>query len=150
MFERYTETARRVIFYARSKASLLGGARIETEHLLLGLLREDEALVKRFCRSDAKTETIRTEVEARDTGGERVFLAKDMPLTHQTKRVLAYAAEESGLLNHNRIRPLHLLAGLLREENGLAAEILRERGVQLASVRDELARSSEEDALGAG
>ena len=67
MFERYTEVARRVIFFARYEASQFGSPYIETEHLLLGLLREDEALTFRFLRSHASVETIRKHIEGRIT-----------------------------------------------------------------------------------
>ncbi len=72
MFERYTEKARRVIFFARYEASQFGSPYIETEHLLLGLLREDKALTNRFLRSHASVESIRKQIEAHTTIREKV------------------------------------------------------------------------------
>ena len=75
MFERYTEKARRVIFFARYEASQFGSPYIETEHLLLGLLREDKALTNRFLRSHASVESIRKQIEAHTTIREKVSTA---------------------------------------------------------------------------
>jgi len=95
MFERYTEKARRVIFFARYEASQFGSPCIETEHLLLGLLREDKALANRFLRSSASVESIRKQIEAHTTMREKVSTSVDLPLSHECKRVLAYGAEEA-------------------------------------------------------
>ena len=132
MFERYTEKARRVIFFARYEASQFGSPYIETEHLLLGLLREDKALANRFLRSHAAIESIRKQIEAQTTMREKVSTSVDLPLSHECKRVLAYGAEEAERLNHKHIGTEHLLLGLLREEKSFAAEILHERGLRLS------------------
>src|SRR5487761_2432248 len=144
MFERYTEKARRVIFFARYEASQFGSPCIETEHLLLGLLREDKALANRFLRSSASVESIRKQIEAHTTLREKVSTSVDLPLSHECKRVLAYGAEEAERLNHKHIGTEHLLLGLLREEKCFAADILHERGLRLTQVRDEIQRSSSE------
>src|SRR5215210_5066692 len=144
MFERYTEKARRVIFFARYEASQFGSPYIETEHLLLGLLREDKALANRFLRSHAAVESIRKQIEGHATIREKVSTSVDLPLSHECKRVLAYGAEEAERLNHKHIGTEHLLLGLLREEKCFAAEILHERGLRLSQVREEIARSSSE------
>jgi ATP-dependent Clp protease ATP-binding subunit ClpC len=146
MFERYTEKARRVIFFARYEASQFGSPYIETEHLLLGLLREDKALANRFLRSHAAIESIRKQIEAHTTVREKVSTSVDLPLSHECKRVLAYAAEEAERLSHKHIGTEHLLLGLLREEKCLASEILQERGLRLSQVREEISRSSSEKA----
>ena len=146
MFERYTEKARRVIFFARYEASQFGSPYIETEHLLLGLLREDKALTNRFLRSHASIESIRKQIEGHATIREKVSTSVDLPLSHECKRVLAYAAEEAERLSHKHIGTEHLLLGLLREEKCFAAEILRERGLRLSTVREELVRSQTEKA----
>ena len=117
MFERYTEKARRVIFFARYEASQFGSPYIETEHLLLGLLREDKALANRFLRSHAAVESIRKQIEGHTTIREKVSTSVDLPLSHECKRVLAYGAEEAERLNHKHIGTEHLLLGLLREES---------------------------------
>ncbi len=144
MFERYTEKARRVIFFARYEASQFGSPYIETEHLLLGLLREDKALANRFLRSHAAIESIRKQIESHTTIREKVSTSVDLPLSHECKRVLAYGAEEAERLNHKHIGTEHLLLGLLREEKSFAAEILHERGLRLSQVREEIQRSSSE------
>src|ERR1700749_3275509 len=144
MFERYTEKARREIFFARYEASQFGSPCIETEHLLLGLLREDKALANRFLRSSASVESIRKQIEAHTTMRDKVSTSVDLPLSHECKRVLAYGAEEAERLNHKHIGTEHLLLGLLREEKSFAADILHERGLRLSQVREEIARSSSE------
>src|SRR6202020_1812884 len=113
MFERYTEKARRVIFFARYEASQFGSPYIEPEHLLLGLLREDKALTNKFLRSHASVESIRKQIEGHTTIREKVSTSVDLPLSNECKRVLAYAAEEAE---------------------------------RLSTIREELARSSQEKA----
>src|ERR1700728_2150726 len=114
MFERYTEKARRVIFFARYEASQFGSPHIEAEHLLLGILREDKALTNRFLRSHAAVESIRKQIEANRTMGEKTATSVDLPLSNESKRVLAYAAEESERAAQQHIGTEHLLLGLLR------------------------------------
>src|SRR5881392_2907432 len=144
MFERYTERARRVIFFARYEASQFGSTTIETEHLLLGLIREDKNLTNRFLRNHSSIESIRKEIEGRTTIREKVSTSIDLPLSNECKRILAYAAEEAERLNHKHIGTEHLLLGLLREEKCFAAGILHERGLRLSQVREEIARASSE------
>jgi len=142
VFERYTEKARRCIFFARYEASMFGSPYIETEHLLLGILREDKALAHRFLHSHAAIESIRNQIEASTTIREKVSTSVDLPLSHECMRVLAYGAEEADRLNQQHIAPEHMLLGLLREEKCFAAEILRERGLTLAQVRGDIQGSS--------
>jgi len=144
MFERYTEKARRVIFFARYEASQFGSPYIETEHLLLGLLREDKALTNRFLRSHASIESIRKQIEGRTAIREKVSTSVDLPLSPECKRVLAYSAEEAERLQHKHIGTEHLLLGLLREDKSFAAEILHERGLRLSTIREELSRAQNE------
>jgi ATP-dependent Clp protease ATP-binding subunit ClpC len=140
MFERYTEKARRVIFFARYEASQFGLPYIETEHLLLGLLREDKALTNQFLRSHRVVESVRKQVEEHTTIHEKIPTSVDLPLSNECKRVLAYAAEEAERFGHKHIGTEHLLLGLLREENSFAANMLKERGIELGKVREELAK----------
>jgi ATP-dependent Clp protease ATP-binding subunit ClpC len=143
MFERYTEKARRVIFFARYEASQFGAPAIEPEHLLLGLMREDKTLTGRFFpRAQVSIESIRKEIEGRTLLREKISTSVELPLAPETKRVLAYAHEESDRLQHRHIGTEHLLLGLLREDRSMAAEILYERGLRLNAVRDEIARQS--------
>ena len=141
MFEKYTEKARRVIFFARYEASQFGQPHIETEHLLLGLLREDKALTNRFLRSNySSVEAIRRQIEGHTTIRESISTSVDLPISNECKRVLAYAAEEAERLGHKYVGTEHVLLGLLREEKCFAAEILKERGVRLLMIREELAK----------
>jgi ATP-dependent Clp protease ATP-binding subunit ClpC len=146
MFERYTEKARRVIFFARYEASQFGAPAIEPEHLLLGLMREDKTLTGRFFpRAQISIESIRKEIEGRTLLREKISTSVELPLAPETKRVLAFSHEESDRLQHRHIGTEHLLLGLLREERSMAAEILYERGLRLNAVRDEIARQSGAD-----
>src|SRR3989454_5903430 len=142
MFERYTERARRVIFFARYEASQFGSTTIETEHLLLGLIREDKNLTNRFLRNHSSIESIRKEIEGRTTIREKVSTSLDLPLSIECKRILAYSAEEAERLNHRHIGTEHLLLGVLREERCMAAQILRANGLDITAIRNELARST--------
>jgi ATP-dependent Clp protease ATP-binding subunit ClpC len=144
MFERYTEKARRVIFFARYEASQFGSPDIGTEHLLLGILREDKALTNRFLRSHASVESIRKQIEGHTVIREKVSTSVDLPLSNESKRVLAYAGEEAERLTNQHIGTEHLLLGLLREEKCFAAQILMERGLRLTQIQEELRRKSHE------
>jgi ATP-dependent Clp protease ATP-binding subunit ClpC len=137
MFERYTEKARRVIFFARYEAAQFGSPYIETEHLLLGLLREDKALTNRFLRSHP-TESIRKQIEQHTIVREKTSTTIDLPLSNEPKRVLAYGEEEAERLGHKHIGTEHLFLGLLRDEKCFAAEILREREVRLETARQQI------------
>jgi ATP-dependent Clp protease ATP-binding subunit ClpC len=135
MFERYTEKARRTIFFARYEASQFGCSCIETEHLLLGVLREGNALANQFLASEA----VRHSIAQRRPTGLKVSTSTsvDMPLSHESKRALAYAAEESDRMNHKHIGTVHLLLGLLREEKSFGAQLLSEQGLTLDLVREQ-------------
>src|SRR5450631_4382526 len=146
VFERYTEKARRVIFFARYEASQYGSPYIETEHLLLGLMREDKALANRFLRSHGSIESIRKEIEQRITIRERISTSEEVPLSQESKRILNFATEEAERLGHRHVGTEHLLLGILREEKCFGAEILQERGLRLSTLREELARSAGEKA----
>ena len=138
MFERYTEKARRVIFFARYEASQFASPYIESEHMLLGLVREDKALSHRFFRA-MEFESLRNQIEARSPAkGKPISTSVDLPLSNECKRVLAYAAEEAERLAHKHIGTEHILLGLLREEGSFAAELLHAHNVQLEAMRQEL------------
>jgi ATP-dependent Clp protease ATP-binding subunit ClpA len=139
MFERYTEKARRVIFYARYEASQYGSPYIETEHLLLGLLREDPALARRTLRSGKSIESIRKKIDEHATGGKKFPTSVDLPVSNESKRVMAYAAEEAERLANRHIGTEHLLLGLLRERGSFAAQLLNEEGVVAERARDNIA-----------
>jgi ATP-dependent Clp protease ATP-binding subunit ClpC len=139
MFERYTERARRVLFFARYEASQLGSISIETEHLLLGLIREGKGLTSRiFARSHLSLEGIRKDIEGRTVFREKVSTSVEIPFSTETKRVLQFAAEEADRLLHNYVGTEHLLLGILREERAVAASLLVEKGMRLSTVREDI------------
>ncbi len=139
MFERYTERARRVLFFARYEASQLGSISIETEHLLLGLIREGKGLTSRiFQLSHLSPEGIRRDIEGRTVLRDKATTSVDIPFSAETKRVLQFAAEEADRLLHTYVGTEHLLLGILREDRSVAAAILAEKGMRLSTVRDDI------------
>src|SRR2546427_5222127 len=109
MFERYTERARRVLFFARYEASQLGSISIETQHLLLGLIREGKGLTSRiFARANISFEELRQEIVGRTTFQEQVATSVEIPFSAETKRVLLLAATEADRLLHSYIGTEHL------------------------------------------
>lgn len=136
MFERYTESARRALFFARYEVSQLGATSIETEHLLLGVSRAAGGVVARVL-SDAglSTDTLRREIAARAALGEQTSTSVEIPFSRATQRVLHFAAEEADRLAHAYIGVEHLLLGVLREDDAVAAPILHSHGVKLDRVR---------------
>ncbi len=139
MFEKYTEGARRVIFFARYEASQLGSSYIGTEHVLLGLMRESDGITgKIFSKSKLKLDMVRKEIEGRTVNSNKISTSIEIPLSPETKRVLVYAAEEAEKLLHKYIGTEHILLGLLREKKSLAARILAEKGMRFSTVREDL------------
>ena len=135
MFERYTEKARRVIFFARYEASQLGSPYIENEHLLLGLLREDKSLLEKLLHGLDRLAALSAELRASLTPGEQISTSVDLPLSHAAKRTLAYGAEESNRLSDRHIGTDHLLLGLLREPQPPLDEIFQRYGLRLDDLR---------------
>ena len=136
MFERYTESARRALFFARYEVSQLGATSIETEHLLLGVSRAASGVVARvLIDAGLSTETLRREIAGRAAPGEPTSTSVEIPFSRATKRVLHFAAEEADRLAHAYIGVEHLLLGVLREDDPVAAPILHSHGVKLDRVR---------------
>ena len=136
MFERYTESARRALFFARYEVSQLGATSIETEHLLLGVSRAASGVVARvLIDAGLSTETLRREIAGRAALGERTSTSVEIPFSRATERVLHFAAEEADRLTHAYIGVEHLLLGVLREDDAAAAPILHSHGVKLDRVR---------------
>ena len=148
MFERYTEKARRIIFFARYAASQFGSPYIETEHLLLGLLREDKRLTNLFLRSHVSVEAIRQKIEAHTVIREKVSTSVDLPLSNECKRVLVHASDEAEHLAHKHIGSEHLLLGLLCEKDSFAAQLLGESGVTLEDARKRVGEGLSRATLG--
>jgi Clp amino terminal domain, pathogenicity island component len=140
MFERYTETTRRVIHWARYIAARVGSPTIETEHLLLGLLREDQSLARRFFGSPWAAEAVLKRVEEIKPPREKIPGSFEVPLSSESKRVLAFIADEADSFSNKSICTEHVLLGFLREKDCLAAKLLSESGVELASTREGLER----------
>jgi hypothetical protein len=138
MFERYTEKARRVIFFSRYEASQVGSPYIETQHLLLGLMREDKRLVNLFLHSHEWVESIRREIEGLTPVREKTSTSVDLPLSSECKIILAYAAEEADRVSDHEIGTGHLLLGILREEKSPTAQLLNQRGVNLEIAREKI------------
>jgi ATP-dependent Clp protease ATP-binding subunit ClpC len=143
MFERYTESARRALFFARYEVSQLGATAIEPEHLLLGVVRETGGVVAEILSSaGCSPDTLRQEVERRSGTREKIATSVEVPFADGAKRVLKFAEEEANRLRHRNIAPEHLLSALLREEGSVAASVLTSRGLTLDSVRGAVAKLS--------
>lgn len=135
VFERYTGSARRTIFFARYEASSAASPYIGSEHLLLGLLREDKRLADEFLDVEDTVESLRDQIARQAPGGAASSTSIDLPLSVEAKRILAYGAEEAERLGHRYIAPVHLLLGILKESECLAARLLAERQVLPEAVR---------------
>jgi ATP-dependent Clp protease ATP-binding subunit ClpC len=141
MFERYTEKARKTIFYAGIEARELGAASIETEHLLLGLLRADTALTNILLEPEERVEDIRARIHAATAGNQPLPTSVDTPMSEECKRVLTNAADQADRLGHSGIGAEHLLLALIEEKGSLAASVLTEHGMTIEQAR-ELVRQS--------
>jgi uncharacterized protein (TIGR03435 family) len=139
MFERYTERARRMLFFARYEASQFGSISIELEHLLLGLLREPGGVVGRMLEvREIAAHDIRRQVEERISRRGQIPTSVEIPFHADTKRALTLAAQEADRLLHTYIGAEHLLLGVLSVDQSPAASILAERGLRLADARETL------------
>ncbi len=138
MFEKYNEKARRALFFARYEASKLGSKVIESEHLLLGILREGEDIIKEiFSRFNVKPEEVRREIEGDRIFVERISSTAELPLSEESKKILAYASHEAESMMHPYVGTEHLLIGLLRVDGCVAGRLLTARGFNLYGVREE-------------
>jgi len=136
MFERYTENARRVIFFARFEASQSASPAIEPEHMLLGLLRENKDLLVKLTPLPDPAGAIRKSVEHRAPPAEMISTSVELPLALGTKDVLTKAFEESEALGHRHIGPEHLLLGLLADSESRAAEALQASRITAEGIRN--------------
>jgi hypothetical protein len=141
MFERFTERARQVVVLAQDEARALRHNYIGTEHLLLGLLREQEGLAARVLDVlDVTIEEVRAQV-ARIVGQGDDVTTGQIPFTPRAKKVLELSLREAVSLNHNYIGTEHILLGLVREGNGVATQILLDFDVDGEKIRKELIRT---------
>lgn len=141
MFERFNESARRALFFARYEASQKGSLTIGSEQLLLGLIREPKGVVASLLALSGKTlKALREEVESQCLFREKVSTSVELPFAEDTKQALAFTAEEADRLGHSYIGPEHMLLGLLRVEGSVAEKVLARHGVGLDAVRKERIR----------
>jgi hypothetical protein len=139
MFEGYTESARRVLFFARYEASQRGSLAVATEHLLLGLIRERTGVVSRILRdAHLSREHVLERIDYGRVVPEVIVASNppDIPFDGESKGIIQRAAEEADRLLHNGVGTEHLLLGMLREERSVAASLLLEHGLRLRTVRD--------------
>jgi ATP-dependent Clp protease ATP-binding subunit ClpC len=140
MFERFTERARQVVVFAQDEARTLKHNYIGTEHLLLGLLREEEGLAARVLTSiDVSPEEVRAQV-ARIVGEGDEVTTGQIPFTPRAKKVLEMALREARSVGHNYIGTEHILLGLVRENEGLGARILLDFDADAEKIRSETFR----------
>ena len=131
----WTAVARRAIFNAQEEASRLGEKYVSTEHLLLGLVRENDSVAARILdRMGVSLGRVRSEIERRVTWGDGRYGKYILP-TPDVKRAIDFVYEEAKLLGNNYIGTEHLLLGLIREKKGLAGQILAELGMELEQTR---------------
>lgn len=142
MFERYNEKARRVIFFARYEASQYGSSHIDTEHILIALLRVDHALMHQLVGAIHLEAQIRTEIEKVIKRGKVFPTSVEVPLSAESKKLLNVAAEEADRLGHQYVGTEHILLGILRLKDSLAARLLMARGAKADAVREKIAISS--------
>lgn len=142
IIERMTEDARRIVLFARNEAGRLGGKSITPEHLLLGLLQADPALIEGLLSPGDSVQAICEEVEQRSDWGEKVRRSLDIPITDAARNVMTHMSREADRLSRHEICTEHLLLGLLREEESLASKILRSHGLELPTVREKIFEAS--------
>jgi ketosteroid isomerase-like protein len=139
MFERFTEKARRAVFFARHEASLYGSPVIDSEHMLIGVMREDKTLLHRLIGPLDFEKRFRQEVEKLTPRRERIPTSVEIPLTQGAREILLLAAKEADKLGHAYIGTEHLLLGVLRQNNSLGATLLASLGANLEAVRKKVA-----------
>ncbi|MDD5259651.1 MAG: ATP-dependent Clp protease ATP-binding subunit [bacterium] len=139
MFNRFTERAQRAIQLAQEEVKRLNHDYLGTEHLLLGLIDLNEGVASLVLANlDLDLSKIRKEVEKIVGAGDTIMLLGEVPFTPRAKKVLQLAVEESQTMGHSRIGTEHILLGLLREGEGIAAKVLATLGIQLDRVREEI------------
>ena len=139
MFERFTDRARKVMALANQEAQRFNHEYIGTEHILLGLVKEGSGVGANVLKNlDVDLRKVRLEVEKLVKRGPDMVTMGKLPQTPRAKKVIEYAIEEARSLNHNYVGTEHLLLGLLREQDGVAAQVLMNLGLRLEDVREEV------------
>ncbi len=141
MYEHFTDRARKVMQLANQEAQRLNHEYIGTGHILLGLVKEGFGVGARVLKEQAiQLDAIRKRVEEATGLGGVVMTSGKLPLTELAKKVIEYSIEEARNLNHNYVGTEHLLLGLLREQEGVAAQVLMNLGLKPEDVRDDTVR----------
>src|SRR5881409_1210271 len=139
MFERFTDRARKVMALANQEAQRFNHEYIGTEHILLGLVKEGSGVAANVLKNlDVDLRKIRLEVEKLVQSSPEVGTPGKLPQTPRAKKVIEYSIEEARNLDHNYVGTEHLLLGLLREQEGVAAQVLINLGLKLEDVREEV------------
>ena len=139
MYERFTDRAWKVMQLANQEAQRFNHEYIGTEHVLLGLVKEGSGVAANVLKNlDVDLRKIRLEVEKIVQSGPDMVTMGKLPQTPRAKKVIEYALEEAKNLNHNYVGTEHLLLGLLREQEGVAAQVLMNLGLKLEDVREEV------------
>jgi ATP-dependent Clp protease ATP-binding subunit ClpC len=139
MYERFTDRARKVMQLANEQAKHLNHEYIGTEHILLGLVEEGSGVAANVLKNlDVDLHKIRFEVEKILLSAPGKAKVRKLPQTPRAKRVIELAMEEARNLRHNYVGTEHLLLGLIREEEGVAAQVLKNLGLKLDDVRNEI------------
>jgi ATP-dependent Clp protease ATP-binding subunit ClpC len=139
VYERFTDRAHKVMQFACQEAQRFNHEYLGTEHILLGLAKEGSGVAASVLKNlDIDLRKIRFEVEKIVQAGSEVVTMSKLPQTPRAKKVIEYSIEEARNLNHNYVGTEHLLLGLLREEDGVAAQVLMNLGLNLQDVRDEV------------
>lgn len=143
MFERYTEGARRTIFFARYEAGQYGNSSIEPEHLLLGLMRDDKRLARRALSQPGAAESIRKEIDARVLHRDRISTTTEIPLSAESKQILQIASNSAEKFGHRNVDNVHLLLAILRKEECAAAQVLKRHCVGRNIIEQMLQKHTE-------
>ncbi len=139
MYERFTDRARKVMQLANQEAQRFNHEYIGTEHMLLGLVKEGTGVAANVLKNlDVDLRKIRLEVEKLVQSGPEMITMGKLPQTPRAKKVIEYSMEEARNLNHNFVGTEHILLGLLREQEGVAAQVLMNLGLKLEEVREEV------------
>ncbi len=139
MFERFTDRARKVMALANQEAQRFNHEYIGTEHILLGLVKEGSGVGATVLKNlEVDIKKLRLEIEKLVKSGPDMVTMGKLPQTPRAKKVIEYAIEEARALNHNYVGTEHILLGLLRESEGIAAQVLMNLGLKLEEVRQEV------------
>jgi ATP-dependent Clp protease ATP-binding subunit ClpC len=144
MFERFTESARRTLFFARYEVSKLGGRAIEAEHLLLGMLRAPEGVATRLLSAAGISYSeVRAAIQGHTAGAAGVPVSEEIPFSAEAKRVLERAGKEADGFAHKDIDNEHLLVAMVREDGSFAAGLLGRAGLNMSNVVDSISNASQ-------